>query len=100
MNERFGWRKSDQKCGGRPHRFVEKSEGRSLLSKEERNVLRPPLTRIASSLKWMSDLTSVRLFRLFGTVPGRSPHRLDIFSYLDKRRSLGLCHFFDTLARP
>ncbi|ADO37295.1 hypothetical protein ELI_2312 [Eubacterium callanderi] len=30
-------------------------------------------------------------------IPDRLPQRLDLFSYLDKRPSLGLLHFFDSL---
>ena len=55
------------------------------------------LTGTAFLLKWTLHLTSVRLFQSCDTVPGRLPQCLDLFAYLDKRRSLGLRHFFDSL---
>jgi len=53
-----------------------------------------PLTGIASPLKWIPDLASVRLLLSCSTIPGRYPQRLGLFAYLDKRRSLGLRLFF------
>ena len=74
-------------------RSAQKLKRRSLLPKEEKSVLRAPHLRpVSSSLKWALYLTSVRRIRQSGTIPGRHPQRLDFFSYLDKRRSLGQQH--------
>jgi hypothetical protein len=39
---------------------------------------------VSASLKLMLYLASVRLCRQRGTMPGRDPQRLDLFSFLEK----------------
>ena len=78
---------------------VKKFKRRSLLPKEEKSILRAlslHLYLLSSSIKRASGLSSVRLFLKNGTIPGRLPQRLGFF-YLNKRHSLGLHHFSDTL---